>query len=379
MTQNSTPEVSAQQVAESIGQVPRRSFLAAAAGVAGAFIGRSAEARDYGPDAPPVRYPEPDVVVLDDRFKKYKLGNSPIQRLYHNKEMLWAEGPAWNGVGRYLLWSDIPNNVQYRWLEEDGHVSVMRHPSNNSNGNTFDFQGRQISFEHGTRRVVRYEYDGSVTVLAESFEGKSLNAPNDGAVHPNGDIFFSDPGYGGLMDYEGRNARNGSKQPYQKEAVYRIDAKTGKVHKLTDEIFKPNGLCFSPDYKTLYVADTGASHYDEAKEVIKAWDIADEKTLKNGRVFASMALELNGETVAGFADGIRADIDGNIWASAGWVGDGYDGVHIFAPDGDRIGQILLPEICSNVCFGGTKRNRLFMTGSQSLYAVYVETRGAHIT
>jgi len=368
-----------QPVDHAASQVPRRSFLAAAAGMAGALMARPADGRDYGPDAPPVRYPEPDVLVLDDRFKKYKLGNSPIQRLYHNKEMLWAEGPAWNGVGRYLVWSDIPNNVQYRWLEEDGHVSVMRHPSNNSNGNTFDWQGRQISFEHLTRRVVRYEYDGSVTVLAEGFEGKSLNAPNDGAVHPNGDVFFTDPGYGGLMDYEGRNARTGSKQPYQKEAVYRIDAKTGKVHKLTDEIFKPNGLCFSPDYKTLYVADTGASHYDEANEVIKAWDIVDEKTLKNGRDFASMALELNGETVAGFADGIRADIDGNVWASAGWVGDGYDGVHIFAPDGDRIGQILLPEICSNVCFGGTKRNRLFMTGSQSLYAVYVETKGAHIT
>ncbi len=379
MTQNSISEVSTQSVDESASQLPRRSFLAVAAGAAGALMARSVDARDYGPDAPPVRYPEPDVVVIDDRFKKYKLGNSPIQRLYHNKKMLWAEGPAWNGVGRYLVWSDIPNNVQYRWLEEDGHVSVMRHPSNNSNGNTFDFQGRQISFEHLTRRVVRYEYDGSVTVLAEGFEGKSLNAPNDGAVHPNGDIFFTDPGYGGLMDYEGRNARTGSKQPYQKEAIYRIDSKTGKVHKLTDEIFKPNGLCFSPDYKTLYVADTGKSHYDEAKEVIKAWDIVDEKTVKNGRVFASMALELNGETVAGFADGIRADIDGNVWASAGWVGDGYDGVHIFAPDGDRIGQILLPEICSNVCFGGTKRNRLFMTGSQSLYAVYVETKGAHIT
>lgn len=375
MTHASSP-----QTAESSSlSLPRRSFLAAAAGAAGILASRPGQARDYGPDAPPVRYPEPDVIVIDDRFSKYKLGNSPIQRLYHNKNMLWAEGPAWNGVGRYLVWSDIPNNVQYRWLEEDGHVSVMRHPSNNSNGNTFDWQGRQISFEHGTRRVVRYEYDGSVTVLADGFEGKSLNAPNDGAVHPNGDIFFTDPGYGGLMDYEGRNARNGSKQPYQKEAVYRIDSRTGKIHKLTDEIYKPNGLCFSPDYRTLYVADTGASHYDEAEEVIKAWDIVDEKSLSNGRVFASMALELNGETVAGFADGIRADVDGNIWASAGWVGDGYDGVHIFAPDGTRIGQILLPEICSNVCFGGTKRNRLFMTGSQSLYAVYVETRGAHIT
>ena len=180
----------------------RRSFLAAAAaGIAG-----TAMARDYGPNAAPVRYPEPDVIALDDRFKAYKLGNSPIQRLYHNKQMLWAEGPAWNGVGRYLLWSDIPNNVQYRWLEENGHVSVFRNPSNNSNGNTFDHFGRQISFEHGTRRVVRYEYDGSVTVLASKFNGKSLNAPNDGAVHPNGDIWFTDPGYGGLMDYEGRRA-----------------------------------------------------------------------------------------------------------------------------------------------------------------------------
>jgi len=360
-------------------RVARRSFLAAAA--AGIAATATASARDYSPGAPPVRYPEPDVIPLDDRFKKYKIGNSPIVRLYHNPQMLWSEGPAWNGVGRYLVWSDIPNNIQYRWLEEDGHVSVFRNPANNSNGNTFDHIGRQISFEHLTRRVVRYEYDGSVTVLASEFDGKSLNAPNDGAVHPNGDIWFTDPGYGGLMDYEGRRAERSSKswpQPYQKESIYRIDATTGKVHKVADDIFKPNGLCFSPDYKTLYVADTGKSHYDDAKEVIRAWDIVDEKTLKNGRDFASMALELNGKTVAGFADGIRADEDGNIWASAGWVGDGYDGVHIFAPDGTRIGQILLPEICSNVCFGGTKRNRLFMTGSQSLYAVYVESRGAHI-
>jgi gluconolactonase len=339
----------------------------------------TALARDYGPDAPPVRYPEPDVVVLDDRFKKYKLGNSPIQRLYHSQEMLWAEGPAWNGVGRYLLWSDIPRNIQLRWLEEDGHVSVFRHPSGNSNGNTFDYQGRQISCQHGPRKVVRYEHDGGVTVLAESFGGKSLNAPNDAVVHPNGDIWFTDPGYGGLMNYEGQRADTGSVQPYQKEAIYRIDVKTGKLNQVADDINKPNGLCFSPDYKKLYVADTGASHYPDAPRNIKVWDVVDEARLQNGREFASMMLEIDGEEQGGFADGIRADVDGNVWASAGWVGDGYDGVHIFAPDGTRIGQILLPEICSNVCFGGTKRNRLFMTGSTSLYAVYVETTGAHIT
>ncbi len=217
-------------------------------------------------------------------------------------------------------------------------------------------------------------------MLANTFNGKSLNAPNDAVVHPNGDIWFTDPGYGGLMDYEGRNANNGSVQPYQKEAVYRIEASTGKLNQVTTEIAKPNGLCFSPDYKKLYVADTGSSHYKDAKKEIKVWDVVNEKSLANGKTFASMELELDGKTVAGMADGIRCDVEGNIWSSAGWVGQGYDGVHVFGhEDGKRIGQILLPEICSNVCFGGTKRNRLFMTGSTSLYAVYVHTRGAHIT
>jgi len=363
--------------------LPRRSFLALTASAAGLAASR-AWSRDYGPNAAPVRYPDPDIVTLDPRFKKYALGNTPIQRLYHSPNMLWAEGPAWNGVGRYLLWSDIPNNIQLRWLEEDGHVSVLRNPAGNSNGNTFDFHGRQISFEHGNRRVVRYEYDGSVTVLADKYDGKSLNAPNDGVVHPNGDIWFTDPGYGGLMNYEGNRALNDSKQPYQKESVYRIDGKTLKIERVTDEIFKPNGLCFSPDYRKLYVADTGASHYPDAPKNIKVWDVVDEKKLANGREFASMNLEMagpDGKVVkAGFADGIRCDEDGNIWASAGWVGDGYDGVHVFhGQDGQRIGQIKLPEICSNVCFGGLRRNRLFMTASTSLYAVYVETRGAHIT
>jgi gluconolactonase len=357
----------------------RRGFLSTgAAALGGALLSRTAAKadRDWS-GRQPVRYPNPDIIILDPRFAKYKLGNTPTQRLHTG--MMWAEGPAWNGVGRYLLWSDIPENVQYRWLEDDGHVSVFRNPSGNSNGNTFDYQGRQISCQHGPRKVVRYEYDGTVTVLADRFEGKSFNAPNDAVVHPNGDIWFTDPGYGGLMNYEGNRVNTGSLQPFQKEAVYRIDAQTGAIYKVTDEIGKPNGLCFSPDYKKLYIADTGSSHYPDLPKEIKVWDVVDEARLARGRRFTSMEMELNGETVAGMADGIRADEDGNIWSSAGWVGDGYDGVHIFAPDGDRIGQIVLPEICSNLCFGGTKRNRLFMTGSQSLYAVYVETRGAHIT
>ncbi len=356
----------------------RRSFLAKCAGVAAiTSMAPQAFARNfidkYDADGPIARYPNPDVIVLDKRFK-YKLGNTPILRLYRGT--MWAEGCAWSGVGRYLVWSDIPANEQLRWCEEDGHVGRRFHyPSGNSNGNTFDYQGRQISFEHGTRRVGRYELNGDYTVLADTADnGKGFNAPNDGAAHPDGWLFFTDPGYGGLMNYEGERLNTGSPQPIQKEAIYRIDA-PGKVAKVADEPFKPNGLCFSPDYKKCYVADTGLSHYPSAKSVIWVYDVDTSKRLRNGKVFASM--EMDGKI--GFADGIRCDEDGNVWAGMGWVGDGYDGVHIFAPDGTRIGQIRMPEIVGNVCFGGTKRNRLFMASSTSLYAVYVETRGGTLT
>ena len=347
--------------------IKRRSFLSAGIGAA-VIAPRAANAQRDWSGKDPVRYPDPDIVVLDKRFSKYKIGNTPIQRLYTGT--LWSEGPAWNGVGRYLVWSDIPNDRQLRWIEDDGHISTMRSPSGYSNGNTFDYEARQLSCEHGNRRVVRYEHSGAITVVADKWNGKILNGPNDIVVHPDGGIWFTDPGYGTLVDYEGHKG-----ELLLKEAVYRIDAKTGQMGMVTDELFKPNGICFSPDYKKAYICDTGATHYPQAPKNIKVYDVVDGRTLRNGRQYISMELADKG---AGLADGIRADTDGNIWVGAGWVGAGYDGVHIFTPEGERIGQILLPEICANVCFGGPKRNRLFMAAGQSLYAVYVEAHGAHI-
>lgn len=350
-------------------RLDRRSFLTAAlAGAALAPAVPNASAQRDSSNRNPIHYPDPDVLVLDKRFAKYRITNTPIQRLFTGT--LWAEGPAWSGVGRYLVWSDIPNNRQMRWMEEDGHVSVFRHDSGYSNGNTFDYEGRELSCEHGNRRVVRYERDGTVTAVADKWKGKQLNGPNDIVVHPDGGIWFTDPGYGTLGNYEGHKG-----ELYLKEATYRIDAKSGKMDMVTDEEYKANGLCFSPDYKKLYIADTGTTHYPQAPKNIKVYDVVDGTKLRNGRQFVSVELAGKG---AGFADGIRADVDGNIWAACGWVGPGYDGVHVFTPEGERIGMILLPEVCANVCFGGSKRNRLFMASSQSLYAVYVETQGAHI-
>jgi gluconolactonase len=333
----------------------RRNFLALAA-TAPALAQQAT--RDWT-NRDPTRYPDPDVIAIDPSFQKYILFNSVIYRHYTGTK--WAEGPAWSAQGQYLLWSDIPNNRQLRYIEEDGHVTVFRNPAGYSNGNTFDFEGRQIACEHAGRRVARYEHDGSVSVIADKYNGKPLNSPNDAVVHPDGSIWFTDPPYGIMGNYEGFQARQENK-----EGVYRVD-KSGKIELLTDGIDKPNGICFSPDYKKLYVCDTGS-----ARDV-QVFDIVDNK-IRNRKQFTDM--KLNGK--AGGGDGLRADVDGNIWIG-GNGGPGYDGVHIFNPAGQRIGLIRLPEICANVCFGGPKRNRLYMVASQSLYSVYVNTRGAHVS
>ena len=225
----------------------------------------------------PVRYADPDVIALDKRFEKYRINNTTIQRVWTGA--LWAEGPAWNGAGRYLVWSDLPNNRQMRWLEEDGHVSVFRSPSEYSNGNTFDFEGRQVSCQHGLRRVVRFEPDGATTVIADKWQGKPLNSPNDLVVHPDGAVWFTDPPYGILGNYEGFQAK-----PEIKEAVYRVEPKTGKMDKVTDELDKPNGICFSPDYKKVYICDTG-----DPKD-IQVFDVVDGKSLRNKRQFTNMTI-----------------------------------------------------------------------------------------
>jgi gluconolactonase len=310
-----------------------------------------------------VVYPDPAVEVIDPRFEKYRVGNAAVERLYTG--MRWAEGPVWFADGRYLLFSDIPNNRILRWLEETGEVSVFRSPSNYSNGNYRDRQGRLLTCEHDTRRVTRTEYDGAITVLLDRFQDKKLNAPNDLAVHSDGAIWFSDPGYGIMSNYEGHKAS------FELPAnVYRLDPKTREATVVATDMDKPNGLCFSPDEKKLYIVDTGVPKHPSDPHPIRIYDVVDGVRLKNGRVFVNMA--------PGSSDGIRCDVDGNVWSAAGLAGEGYNGVHVFAPDGTLIGKIHLPETCANLCFGGAKRNRVFMAASQSLYAIYVETQGAQM-
>ena len=351
--------------------------------------------RDFGPSAPPnVYFTDPDVLTVDPAFNGLRQVNAPIQRLWTGA--LWSEGPAWSGQGRYLVWSDIPNNRQMRWLEDDGRVAVFRMPSNNSNGNTFDFQGRQLSCEHLTRRVVRYEHDGSITLIADNYQGKRLNSPNDVVPHPDGSSWFTDPPYGGQL-YEGApdaaggpSNTQGRLKPrlgqalgmgeYKRElptGVYRVDP-AGKMDLVVTEaqVPDPNGLCFSPDHKKLYVISTGKGPGDTGaggKGDMHVFDVGSDNKLSGGKLFSDFMVD----GVKCGPDGVRADVEGNLWCSSNAGRSvGYSGVTIWNPGGKLIGRIRLPEICGNVCFGGPKRNRLFMAASQSLYAVYTATQGA---
>ncbi|KRE17727.1 gluconolactonase [Bosea sp. Root381] len=344
--------------------------------------------------APTTYFWDPDVIAVDPVFNGLAQPNAPIQRIWTGG--LWCEGPAWNAQGKYLVWSDIPRNRQMRWIEDDGHVTVFRSPSGNSNGNSFDFQGRQLSCEHLNRRVVRYELDGSATVIAERFDGKRLNSPNDIVAHPDGSYWFTDPPYGGQL-YEGApdaaggpSNANGKINPrlgqlpgigeFKRELptnTYRLDP-SGRVDLVVPEsqVPDPNGLCFSPDFKKLYIASTGKGPGDSGpggKGDIHVFDVGTDNKLSNGRVFSDCMFD----GINCGPDGLRCDVEGNLWASSNAGRNvGYNGVNVFNPAGKLIGRIRLPEVCGNVCFGGPKRNRLFMAASQSIYALYLATQGA---
>jgi len=306
---------------------------------------------------PATHYPDPAITALDPRFEKYWIKLGAVERIATG--MRWAEGPVWFGDGRYLLCSDIPNNRIIRWDEETGTVSDFRRPSNYANGNTRDRQGRLITCEHG-RRLIRTEYDGSITVLMDRFEGKRLNSPNDVVVKSDGSIWFTDPAFGIMSDYEGDKAPSEIGQN-----VYRIDGETLQASIVADDILAPNGLCFSPDETILYIVESRGV----PTRKILAYDVAaDGRTLRNKRV----AIDAG----PGTPDGMRCDSDGNLWCGWGMGTPELDGVMVFAPDGTPIGRIALPERCANLCFGGRKRNRLFMAASQSIYAVYVNVQGA---
>src|SRR5467141_1593396 len=302
--------------------------------------------RDFGPGGAPTTYfMDPDIIAVDPSFNDIAQPNTAIKRLYTG--LLWAEGPAWSAQGRYLLWSDIPNNRQMRWLEDDGRVTVFRSPSNNSNGNSFDFQGRQLSCEHLARRVVRYEHDGTATVLADNFVGKRLNSPNDIAAHPDGSYWFTDPPYGRSL-YEG--------QPGPRElptGVYRVDTSGRMTLVVTEtQVPDPNGIAFSPDHKKLYVVSTGKGPGDTGpggRGNMFVFDVGTDSTASNGRVFADYMID----GVKCSPDGVRCDVDGNLWCSSNaGRAVGYSGVTVWTPQGQLIGRIRLPEICGNVCFGG---------------------------
>lgn len=335
--------------------ITRRRFVTAAAAATPLFVtGRQVFGQQWQPSQ---RYPDPAVVALDPAFNAYRLGLAKVERIAAG--MRWAEGPVWFGDGRYLLWSDIPNDRIMRWDEPTGHVSEFRRPANNSNGLTRDRQGRLLTCEHLTRRVTRTEYDGSITVIADSYDGKRLNSPNDVVCRSDGSIWFTDPPYGILGYYEGERAAQ--ELPTN---VYRWDPGTRELTVVIGDLDRPNGLAFSPDERTLYVVSAGPT-----PRAIRAYPVNDDGRRVGGGQ-AIITLESRDTP-----DGLRVDVDGNLWCGWGMGADGQDGVRVFSPLGKAIGHISLPERCANLCFGGRHRNRLFMCGSTSVYSLYVNTQG----
>src|SRR6266481_855519 len=307
---------------------------------------------------PAQSYPDPAIITLDPRFEALRPPmNAGVERLYTGCR--WSEGPVWFGDLRCLLWSDIPNNRILKWDEETGETTVFRKPSNNANGNTRDRQGRLLTCEHDLRRVTRTEHDGSITVIADRFDGKPLNSPNDIVCKSDGSIWFTDPPFGVLGYYEGHVAK-----PELPTNVYRWDPRSGKLAVAAGDVNRPNGLAFTPDESRLYIIEAGAT-----PRVVRVYDVVDAGTrLSNGRVF------LQAET-GGTPDGFRLDVDGNLWMGWGMGSEALDGVNVFNSEAKLIGRIELPERCANLCFGGLHRNRLFMAASTSVYSLYVNTQG----
>ncbi len=334
----------------------RRDFIAAGS----ALAALSTLPRVMAEWQPASRYPDPRVKNIDPSFGKYRVSNARVERIASG--LRWGEGPVWFGDGRYLLWSDIPNNRIMRWDEATETVSVFRQPSNFANGNTRDRQGRLLTCEHLTRRVTRTEYDGSITVIADHFDGKRLNSPNDIVCKSDGSIWFTDPPFGILGNYEGEKAT-----PELPTNVYRWDPVSQQLAVVAADINRPNGLAFSPDESKLYVIESGST-----PRVIRVYDLAENGTKLTG-MRALITAEDNGTP-----DGMRLDVDGNLWCGWGQGTDELDGVMIFNSEGKLIGRIDLPERCANLCFGGLHRNRLFMASSTSVYSLFVNTQGATI-
>jgi len=334
----------------------RRDFLARGSAAAAALALAPRASAQWQPSP---RYPDPLVRSLDPSFDRYRVTLAKVERL--GGGFRWAEGPVWFGDGRFVLFSDLPNDRIMKWDETTGALSVFREPSHNSNGNTRDRQGRLLTCEHDTRRVTRTEYDGSITVIAERYQGKPLNSPNDVVCRSDGSIWFTDPPFGILGYYEGHRAT-----PELPTNVYRVAPGGGEPTVVAGDVNRPNGLAFSPDEKILYVVAAG-----DAPRVIDAFDVtADGTGLTRKRALVSAG--------SGTPDGLRVDVDGNLWVGWGMGESGLDGVSVFDPSGRPIGRIDLPERCANLCFGGHHRNRLFMCASTSLYSLYVNTQGATI-